>query len=182
MKFENTEKLKNFNKKNVIKIIVFTNEILFNQDFIDIINTYVNLNSLSVKTSNKFDSSLNYLIDELCRSNISKIKIHFKYISWGVWFSKDVKTYDYNKTRMARIWNIFSIHDSKNYYNYDNLPNNINLLRISCGEKLKLINLPINLLKIEINSQYINAIWGMNCWKIPFNCEVCYNNKVIKIN
>lgn len=182
MRFENIENLQNFYNKNKIKIIILTKEILFNQDFIDILSTYPNLNLLSIKTSNGFDSSLNYLIDELCISNITNIEIHFKYISFGIWFTKNVKAYYYNKSLITRNWNTLSVYDSDNHYNYNNIPNNINLLKISCNKELLLLNLPTNLLKIEINSQFVNSIWKMDHWKIPFDCEICYNGKVINKN
>lgn len=49
MKFENIDKLQNFNCKNKIKIIILTKEILFNQQFINILGTYPNLIFLSLQ-------------------------------------------------------------------------------------------------------------------------------------
>lgn len=92
----------------------------------------------------------------MCISNITNIEIHFKYISFGIWFTKNVKPYYYNKTLITRNWNVLSVYDSDNRYNYNDIPNNINLLKISCDTELLLLNLPINLLKIEINSQFVN--------------------------
>jgi len=180
MKFKNIDEMKNFNKKNKIKFVIITEETLFNLELVDIIKTYPNLNSISFDTINKYDSSLNFLIDELCISNISYVKIDFKYDLYSARYYKDIKGYDYKKTRIKRTWNKLSFYDPNSYINYDNLPENINLLTISSNVKLILINLPINLLKIEINSQFVNCIWGMDSWKIPFNCEVYYNQKIIK--
>lgn len=180
MKFDNLNNLINCKPtiKNIIKNIIITKETEFNQELIDIVKTFPNLKYLEFETG-KYNTSYNNLIDELINSNIYGIKIKF----YGkTWFTKSIKAYNYQNTRIKRIWYKFSVYDFDNNFDYNNLPREINLLCIHSNYQLNLSNLPINLFKIEISSQFINPVLGYKKWKIPFRCEVYYNNKLINFN
>jgi hypothetical protein len=177
MKIENLENLINLKTsiKNIIKNIIITQAIEFNQQLLNILNTFPNLKLLELNTTNSYDYIHNDLINELCNSNIGEIKIKFNNF---VWFCKASKAYDYQNTRIKRIWNTLKIHD-RGHTNYDNLPNEINYLFITSKTELNIRNLPINLLKIDIRSQFINPVFGYKKWKIPFGCEVYFNDRII---
>lgn len=183
MKVNTINELVNNKNKVLIKTMIFTEKIEFNQELLNIINTFPNLENLNFETDTIFDSSCNNLINHFCNSNIKKIFIKFHCNEDLVWFSKDIKAYNYKNTKIKRCWNNISVWDfSHGNFNYNNLPNEINSIRINSNNKLELTNLPINLLKINIDSQFINPILGCQKWKIPFDCEVYYNEKLIHID
>jgi hypothetical protein len=180
MKFELLDNLINCKStiKNIIKNTIIIKKIEFNQHLIDILNTFPNLKYLEFETD-EYNAIHNHLIDELINSNIYDIKIKFY---GSIWFTKSIKAYNYQNTRIKRVWNALRVHDSHNNFDYNNLPHEINLLFINSNYQLTLTNLPINLLKIDIRSQFINPVSGYKKWKIPFGCEVYFNGRLINFD
>ena len=179
MKINNLENLINYENKKVIKNIVIEQAILLDNNFLPIINTYPNINYLEFYTSNNYDDTLNDLINYFCECDIKEIIIRFKD---SCIFKKSNDAYDYKNTRIKRIWNCLSFFSNNYEYNYDNLPSSINLLRIHTYGNLILTNLPIGLMRIEVGSQLINPILKIGQWKIPFDCELYYNNSKILLS
>jgi hypothetical protein len=182
MKIKTIDELVNYKFKNYIKSITFTEKNEFNQQLLNTFSSFPNLKTLEFETNTIFHSLCNVLINNLCNSNINKIFIKFGNDSNLVWFKKDIEVYNYKNTKIKKCWNTLRIYDVNNNFNYNNLPNEINSLEINSQHKLELSNLPINLLKINIISQFVNPILGCQKWKIPFNCEIYYNDKLINID
>lgn len=182
MKVKHIHELVNHNKKVYIQTIIFTEKIEFNQELLNIIDTFPNLKTLEFESNTQFNSSCNDLINILCNSNICKIFIKFKNCMDLIWFSKYYESYNYKNTNIKKCWNTIRVFDF-NYgnFNYDNLPNQINYLKINTQNKLELSNLPINLLKIVIESSFVNPILECHKWKIPFGCKVYFNDRLLNI-
>jgi hypothetical protein len=181
MKFLDLETLINCKPsiKNIIKNIIITKSVEFNQELINVLNLFPNIKYLEFETNNKYNFTHNDLIDELFNSNIYDIKIKF---IGPLWLIKSFKAYSYQNTRIKRVWKKLCVYDFDNNFDYNSIPREINSLYINSNYQLNLTNLPINLLKIEIRSQFINPVLGYKKWKIPLNCEVYYNDKLINMD
>ena len=169
----------NYKKKYIVNHIQICNQFEYTETFSDIIKSMPKLKKIDIILDNIFDNTIIKLIDDLCVSDINYIKIKINKSSL-VWFNKDYKCYNHNSSKTKKIWTSLSIYDFNRNFNYDNLPMGIDKLHIYSSDKLNLTNLPINLKKLEISFNLANAILGYKNWKIPFNCELYFNNKLIE--
>ena len=97
MKFKNLEEFNNFQNKNTIKKVNIMEKFIFNEDLLNTIHLYPNLNSIEAHIEVS-DDKLNLLytfIDEMSNIDCDVVIIKIVFKKTIIFFNKNIKMYNF---------------------------------------------------------------------------------------